>query len=223
MLKFDPHLETIRQTFVSHMSGDEQIEPMGKGNGRFAYSIGMLNIGDMRFVSLLLKLYKADRKYKSLWEQATDPDSDFGEFCEYGAFETYFQFTNGEITQVEYVDGSQEPFPLTHGWGGAYVEPGDLGALPYFQMAVKYGDLYGQLTEGLPPLIWPKGTAGDSGTGDDYVVERDRIIDLGRTQSQLMLRDRGGNFSLNDEPPNLLGLNTKGKKYFEPEYRLDLA
>jgi len=104
-------------------------------------------------------------------------------------------------------------------WDGTRVAVGDMGALPYFQMAVKWGKYFGWLTEGNPPIIAPKGTARHWGS-DENNIERGRIIDLSAHHSSL----RGINRKrpLGKYHRDYLGLIKRGKKYLLPENRLDL-
>lgn len=224
-------LDHIRKIFKSHVAKDGNFDPIGKGGSRWAYTVGQCANVSGTAINLLLKLrtnslgltYPKDRNTISL------------PLHEFGAMETYYDFVNGLVTTLEfrnqanfdnYVKSSaygnyvKFAFSLSEKWGGTQVNVGDIGAIPYFQLAVRFGSYFGILTEGEPPCISPLNTARDSGTLDDDTVLHGRIIDLGPTQCLLIDMDKGGLFSKGN--PDNLGIMLRGKKYFDQSNRLDL-
>lgn len=227
-------LEKLRTVFISHILKDGIHVPIGRGSLRFAYEIGECEVAADIRLNLLLKLYKVQPWIS--YSRAAEP-SQHGEWCEFGAFETYYDFVAGHIDNVSfrsnagyrrYISTSilgknvKRTFSFADQWGGTEVEQGDLGAIPYFQLAVRYKTWFGQLTEGLPSLIKPKGTAEYWGTMDEHTVEKGRIIDIGLAQCLLIDIDRGGALALGKRYPNNLGVRTRGGKYFLPANRLDI-
>ena len=226
-------LDEIRAIFASHIAEDGVKEPIGRGNARWAYEVGDLEVAPNANVKLLLKL-SAKRRYSMEYAEAARR-SQFGNLTEFGAFEIYYDFVAGILPKVsfrsavahkryltrQYSRSVSESFSLAERWGGTEVEIGDCGALPYFQMVVKHKKFFGILTEGEPPLIEPVGTANDRGTYDDYTVESCRIIDLGPTQCLLIHVDQGG-VGLSERHPHFLGLMNRAAKYFKKENRLEV-
>jgi len=230
-----PHLlEEMRAIFASHITEDDVHEPIGKGNSRWAYEVGTCEVAPGIEINLLMKL-KAG--FWSMEYSEAAERSEFSEWSEFGAFEMYYDFIAGHISTVSFrskvgyeryransVFGSRvdQTFSLSENWGGTQVAQGDMGAIPYFQMAVRHSSWFGYLTEGEPPLIEPKRTTRDYGTLDDYTVEGFRIIDLGRTQCLLINIDQGGHLHYGERYPNNLGVRLRGEKYFRPKHRLEL-
>lgn len=227
-------LDTIKNIFAIHVAKDEKCEPIGKGNSRWAYEVGPCEVAVGVTINLLLKLKTSSLRLKY---SHSSKRSQFGDLAEFGAFEVYYDFVAGHIENISFrtqagfkrykaetILGRTVPFTfaLCDRWGGTRVERGDLGALPYFQMAIRHKGLFGHLTEGEPPFIEPKYTAEDRGTMDDYTVESGRIIDIGGTQSLLIDADQGGHIKHGERYPNNLGLWNRGAKYFSRDYRLDL-
>ncbi|GEM_PF-3146020 len=223
-------LEMLRSIFDSHILRDRKHMPMGVGETRVVYEIGTCEIGLNMPINLLLKLNK-DPDRMTYSEVAT---CECGEF---GAFETYYNFVAGYISTISFLSMAKykkyhatygvrkkKPytFSLADSWGGTQVTQGDIGALPYFQMVVKYKGLYGYLTEGLPPLIEPNHTAECYDTDDISTVSHGRIIDLSSNQCLLREIDKGGLINLARRHPNNLGVRTRGKKYFLARNRLDI-
>jgi hypothetical protein len=225
---------TIRNIFASHVEKDGKYEPIGRGNSRWAYEVGQCEMAAGVTINLLLKLKTSPLRLKYSHASKRSQSSDLAEF---GAFEVYYDFVAGHLESISFrtkagfnrykqetILGRTIPFTfaLSDRWGGTRVERGDLGAIPYFQIAVRHKGLFGHLTEGEPPHIEPKYTAEDRGTMDDYTVESGRIIDIGGTQSLLVDADQGGHIKHGERYPNNLGLWNRGAKYFRPDYRLDL-
>lgn len=234
-------LETIRSIFDSHIAEDNTHEPIGKGNTRYAYEVGECEVAPGTKISLLLKLGKTLHSKPSYSMKYSRVENQYR--CELGAFETYYDFIAEHIPAVsfqsdaqyeQYCDGYECPynvertFSLADDWGGTRVLQGDMGAVPYFNMVVRYQDWFGQLTEGNPPFIKPKNTAShfNSNGGpssDDYTVEDGRIIDLGMAQCILISVDQGAVFLVDDDKyQDNLGVRLRGEKYFLPENRLDI-
>ena len=227
-------LEKIRCIFASHLAKDNVHEPIGRGNSRFAYEVGECEVAPGIKINLLLKLKKEQSRMK--YSKAAER-SIFSDWSEFGAFEMYYDFVSGHLSTISFrskagyeryraesVLGSRVnyTFSLADDWGGTKVAQGDMGAIPYFQLAIRNRGWFGQLTEGEPPFIKPKYTAKDYGTMDEYTVESGRIIDLGSTQCLLIEIDRGGHIRFNERYPNNLGVRLRGEKYFRPEHRLDI-
>ena len=229
-------LDEIRAIFASHMAKDGVKEPVGRGNSRWAYEVGDLEeVAPNCTVKLLLKL--STSKSRNMEYADASRRSKYSNLAEFGAFEVYYDFVAGILPKVSFRSAKEytrylarkytrnfgESFALDEPWGGTRVGKHDYGALPYFQMAVRYKKLFGILTEGEPPLIEPVGTANDRGTFDDFTVERKRIIDLGVTQSTLIHIDQGGfMLGFGERHPHFLGLMNRAEKYFKKEARLDL-
>lgn len=230
-----PHfLDEMRAIFASHLAEDDVYEPMVKGNDRWVYQVGECEIASGIAIHLLLKL-EADLSFMK-YSYAAER-SQFSYWSEFGVFEMYYDFVAGHISTISfrskagyerYREASvpsmvvSQTFTLSESWGGTRVDQGDMGAIPYFQMAVRYGEWFGYLTEGNPPFIEPKNTASDFMTEDDYTVERGRIIDFDRSQSLLVHIDRGGYLGPRERYPNNLGVRLRGEKYFRPKHRLNL-
>jgi len=227
-------LEKMRSVFASHIAKDNKHEPIGRGKSRWAYEIGECEVSPGIKLSLILKLYKESNWLK--YSRAAKR-SQFSEWSEFGAFEMYYDFVAGHINTVSfkskagyvrYVTTSfigkevKSTFSFAENWGGTEVAQGDTGAIPYFQLAIRNQDWFGQLTEGEPPFIKPKYTAKDHGTMDDYTIKNGRIIDIDPKQCLLIDIDRGGSRSINERYSNNLGLNLRGEKYFRPANRLDI-
>ncbi len=211
-------LEKIRAIFASHVAKDSAYKPIGKGTSRYAYEVGTCEVAVGVEIMLLLKL-KADVFYmdykiaSELLEQ--------GESGELGAFEIYYDFVVGNIQEVSYREEGRGSFALNENWGGTRVSRGDIGAIPYFQLIVRHGEWFGQLTESEPSFFKPKWSADCWGTDDNDTVKHGRIIDLDRIQSELVKRDAGLCDS-DDDYPHSLGVVIRGSKYFLPANRLDL-
>lgn len=226
-------LATMRAIFNWHYEnqGDER-ETVGRGNSRWAYEVGALEIATDTKVNLLLKVVR--EKWRSKYRDAASKKSGWSVLDEWGALEMYYDFVAGNIEGATFLTEAkhrkycrtERTVPMTislaDNWGGTKVAVGDLGALPYFQMVVRYNGWFGHLTEGEPPLIEPKWTADDRGTWDDYTVESGRIIDLGRTQCKLIAVDWGKDALIARKYGNNLGLRDRAVKYFHTEHRLDL-
>ena len=231
----EPHLlEKMRAIFASHIAQDHVHEPIGNGNSRSAYEVGSCEIVPGVKISLLLKLMKNELFLKF---RHAAKRSKFSSLSEFGAFELYYDFVAGHVSTVSFrtkagydryceeaVFGRHpaRTFSLDANWGGTMVARGDLGAVPYFNLAVRYQHNFGQLTEGLPPFIKPKRTATCRNTMDDYTVEYDRIIDIGPTQCFLIDIDQGGTSRFDARYPGNLGVRRRGEKYFRPGNRLDI-
>jgi hypothetical protein len=227
-------LEKIRAIFASHLAKDHVYEPIGRGNSRFAYEVGQCEVAPETKISLLLKLKKEE--YLMKYSEAAKC-SQFSDWSEFGAFEMYYDFIAGHISTISFRskagyeryrstavfgDLVSYTFSLAEEWGGTKVAQGDMGAIPYFQMVIRHRDLFGQLTEGEPPFIWPKYTAKDYNTMDQHTVEKGRIIDLDPSQCLLIDIDRGGSLGLFERYPNNLGMRLRGEKYFRPQHRIDI-
>ncbi len=228
-------LNEIRAIFASHVAEDGAKETIGRGNARWVYEVGDLEITPNANIKLLLKL-SAKRRYNMSYADASRR-SEFGNLTELGAFEVYYDFVAGILPNVsfrsaaaykrylkrQYGGDVSESFSLAEHWGGTEVKVGDLGALPYFHMVVKHKEYFGILTEGEPPLIAPQGSANDYNTYDDYTVENGRIIDLGPTQCLLIRVDKGGfSVGFNERHPHCLGLMDRAAKYFDKKNRLEV-
>lgn len=226
-------ITTIRTIFEGHLTHQDTGKELGKGTSRTAYEVGTCEIEEGRSVNLLLKLNQTQyMKYSDAVRQWLGT-----ELSEFGAFETYYDFATGRIASLSFrsekewskcCERANHVFPRTFSlndeWGGTRVGSGDLGAVPYFQMAVRYHrKWFGCITEGLPPLIEPNGSATCRWTRDENTVEDSRIIDLGRSHCTLIEIDRGGSLgSLSERYPGNLGIRARGQKYFSPQYRLDV-
>ena len=224
-----------RATFLAHLGLERERETIGRGNTRWVYDVGVCEISPGTKIHLVLKLMK-DHSRMSFSSAAKRWSHN--EWSEFGAFETYYDFIAGHIGTIAFKSragyekyttssvlgkGLKSTFLLSEHWGGTRVQPGDMGAIPYFQMVVRFGKWFGVLTEGEPSLVEPLGTAEDWGTMDDDTVERGRIIDLGPVQAFLIDLDRGGSiFNRNARYPGNLGIRARGAKYFAPANRLDL-
>lgn len=229
-------LEEQRATFSAHLGLGGERETIGRGNTRWVYNVGVCEIAPGVKVQLVLKLMKDPTRMSF---SSAAKRWNHNEWSEFGAFETYYDFIAGHIDTLSFKSrtgyekyitdsvlgkGLKPTFMLSESWGGTRVKPGDIGAIPYFQMAVRYGEWFGVLTEGEPPLVEPMGTAQDHGTLDDYTVERGRIIDLGPAQTLLIDIDRGGSvFSRRGRYPGNLGIRARGAKYFAKAHRLDIG
>ncbi|HWQ60439.1 MAG TPA: hypothetical protein VN420_04855 [Candidatus Fimivivens sp.] len=228
-------MDTMRLIFESHVARDGAIDPIGTGDLRVAYAVGFCKSPEGGEISLILKLM---RELNWISYSRASKESAIGDLSEFGAFEVYHDFVTGTLPQVEFrsreayerycagrtiLAGSAEfSFSLADDWGGLMVERDDIGAVPYFQLVVRYGDFYGCLTEGEPPLIRPKFTATDEGTYDQHSVENGRIVDLGIPHCLLIEMDRGGSIAVGRKYEDNLGLLTRGKEYFLSENRIDI-
>ncbi len=225
-------LTNIRSIFTDHLVKGGVHQPVGTGTSRWAYNVGACEVAPGININLILKL-KVD-PVRMKYSQAARR-SMFSDWSEFGAFEMYYDFVADHISTISFRTASgyraivsefdsaiKQSFALSDRWGGTQVDQGDLGAIPYFQIAVRYKQWYGHLTEGEPPFIQPLGTAKHWNSCDDSTVEKDRIIDLGPTQCRLIEIDRGGYMSLTKRYPNNLGVRLRGGKYFQKKHRLDL-
>jgi hypothetical protein len=226
-------IETIHTIFEDHLNHRYTGKEVGNGSSRTAYEVGVCEIEDGKNIHLLLKLNPVQyMKYSDAVRHWIGT-----ELSKFGAFETYYDFAAGLITSLSFRSkrgweeccerGSHlfpQTFSLNDEWGGTRVGLGDLGAVPYFQIAVRYHrKWFGSLTEGLPPLIEPNGSATCRWARDENTVEDCRIIDLGRSHCTLIEIDRGGSLgSLTERYPGNLGIRARGQKYFSPQYRLDV-
>lgn len=224
--------ERIRRTFEAHFEDRGEVEWLGKGNSRMAYEVGQCELPE-GMLTLVLKLYKKDRMIGEKYSEVCPRGQWIAIREELGVFEVYYDFVSGRLDSLtfssdenyaEYVAGLQEHpsliapkvIDLTSRWNGTFVERGDLGAVPYFQMVVRFKDYFGWLTEGNPALIAPRFTA--QAERDDYTVEGGRIIDLSPSQCLLSEINHGREFNVADD----LGLTARGNKYFGRHNRLDL-
>lgn len=227
-------MEKIRAIFAGHTKQDGVHEPLGKGNSRWVYEVGECEVAPGVKIQILLKL-KSDPVWMPYRKAARR--SHHCDWSEFGAFEMYYDFVVGHLSAISFRSKKgcaqyqftsafgrfvKHTFTLSESWGGTKVAQGDVGAIPYFQMVLRHQGLFGQLTEGEPPFVEPKGTADAYGTMDDDTTESGRIIDLGPTQCLLIDIDRGGARSMSDRWANNLGVRSRGEKYFRPENRLDL-
>lgn len=236
-------LEIIRSVLAGYIKGegDEWRDRfVGSGNTRSAYEAGTCPIEGVGDVVLLLKIFNKRHEDDRTWEGAMGmpyPELGHGSAEEFGAFEAYFDIAAGNIPHIAFRNryrwrkfrkGLRDDdyrmrrvkmrLPL-NGWDGTCVGVGDLGALPYFQMAVKWGEYFGWLTEGLPPVIEPQMTAVERGS-DENNIQRGRIIDL--SSHHCTLREINKEKAFRDDHPDNLGLIKRGEKYLLPENRLDL-
>lgn len=235
-------LDIMRSIFERLMVRQEGAEGSGywtgSGSSRDAFTIGKCDIDGVGQVSILLKIYNERHRSDRTWEGACGlPYKRLGQGSaeEFGAFEAYYDFIAGHIKHLSF--GSKRKLErfnseLRHSnlrqrevkialddWDGTTVEVGDLGAVPYFQMAVKCGEHFGWLTEGLPPVIEPKRTASH-GNADENTIERGRIIDL--SAHHCMLREINRDRPFGEDHRDHLGLLKRGRKYLLPPNRLDL-
>jgi len=225
----------IRAIFDSLMNDDDSVSAFAGGNSREVYDVGDLEIGESSLLNIILKLYKKERMHRMDYHSAIRRGH-YSEWTEFGTYEMFFDFIVGNIENVRFRTESglkryksnctwhrnvKREFSLDDNWGGTVVSKGDHGAVPYFQMVVRYKNLFGILTEGLPSIIKPRHTAHEG--GDDYTVEGGRIIDLGTGQCALHHMDMGGySIPRKTRHPNILGVYGRGEKYFKPSVRLDL-
>ena len=222
LLERNDLLQKIYAIFDDCLRTENILEPLGKGTGRRVFPVGECKINKNQSVHMLLKV--TNDPLHMTWANLLKNSSQ--EEC--GAFETYYDFTSGHIPIVSFVSKRQHEeylmssgnliklsFSLSDDWGGTRVNVGDIGALPYFQLVVKYKTYFGLLTEGEPPLITPLATA----SCDEFEnsIENQRIIDLNRP-ALLVTIDRGDVCNR----ANNLGLKTRGAKYFKSENRLNL-
>ena len=136
-------LDEIRTIFASHMAEDGVKETTGRGNARWAYEVGDLEIAPNASVKLLLKL--GTRRHRVGYADASKR-SQFSNLTEFGALEVYYDFVAGISSQVSFRSPSAykrylnsgrynsrfvaERFSLAEHWGGTEVGVGDYGALP---------------------------------------------------------------------------------------------
>ncbi len=235
VIRARPNLcERVRQVFEAHFEDNGEAEWLGKGNSRMAYEIGVCEVPEGQ-LSLLLKLFKKDRSFCTEYSMLCPRGRYKSVREEFGAFEVYYDYVAGTLDRLSFPSDevyavyaakmSSHPslmapkvIDMTDRWNGTEVERGDFGAIPYFQMAVRYKQYFGILTEGLPPVIEPKRTA--RAAWDDYTVERGRIIDLSPTQCRLSEINHGFGSGFDDY--DNLGLVARGTKYFGRHNRLDL-
>lgn len=233
-----PHLlKIVRSIFDARIETNVQApRPFGKGNSRWAYEIGQCPVNDNQHVSIILKLCPGTDGHQRTFSEATRR-GEFSEWNEFGVYELYYDHIVGHIEKVRFKSPSAfkqykrgypwnlspvPEFSLADRWGGTSIEVGDLGAVPYFQLAVCYRGRYGILTEGLPTLIKPEYTAYADNL-DDFTVEQGRIIDMGASNSHLHTMNQGGTtLDFGKRHPDLLGIYKRGEKYFTKVNRLDL-
>lgn len=235
-------LDIMRSIFERLMVHQESTEGsgywVGSGSSRDAFNIGKCDIDGLGQVSILLKIYNESHQSHRSWEGACGlPYKRLGQGSaeEFGAFEAYYDFIAGHIKHLSF--GSKRKLerfnselrrpnlrqrevkiPLDD-WEGTSVAIGDLGAVPYFQMAIKSGEYFGWLTEGLPPIIEPKRTASH-GDADENTIEGGRIIDL--SANHCMLREINRDRPFGEDHRDHLGLLKRGRKYLLRENRIDL-
>ncbi|MDD5251092.1 MAG: hypothetical protein PHT12_00485 [Patescibacteria group bacterium] len=228
-------LERIRSVFASHVARDGQCQPIGRGGTRWAYEVGRCEVAPETEITVLLKLKKDEGQMGYEIAQRRSPCSDLGEF---GAFDVYYDFVTGRLATVSFHteagyeqcsaklsrfgDRVERSFSLADFWGGTHVERGDIGAIPYFQMVVRHRGMFGILTEGLPALVAPKGTASDFCTSDQHTVEDGRIIDLGSMQCLLVALDWGGTTYAGAHYPGNFRLLRRAERFFRRKSRLNL-
>ena len=229
-------LGVIKTIFDARIDKSEDApRPFGCGNSWWAYEVGMCPIANGQSVSVILKIGSEKRRLTDYSEAVRR--GQFSAWNEFGTFELFYDYVAGHIDKVSFRSRAgferykrefywnRSPrfeFDLTERWGGTRVDVGDLGAMPYFQLAVRYRGKYGILTEGLPPLIEPEYTARAEDQ-DEYTVEDGRLIDLDRVNCHLPIMDLGGlHLKYGQRHPNLLGIYKRGEKYFTKESRLDL-
>jgi hypothetical protein len=230
-------LEVIKTIFNARIDKSSHApRPFGQGNSKWAYEVGLCPIAESQNVSVILKISSEKRRLAKYGDAVRR--GAYSAWNEFGTFELFYDYVAGHIDKVSFrsragferykreVYWNHSPkfeFTLSEGWGGTRVKRGDLGAMPYFQLAVRYRGRYGILTEGLPPLIEPKYTARTEDQ-DEYTVEDGRLIDLDRVNCHLPTMDQGGShLRYNQRHPNLLGIYKRGEKYFKKANRLDLT
>ena len=150
-------IQVIKNIFDSRIDKTDGPQPFGQGNSRWAYEVGPCPLEDGRNVSTILKLYGGDRSYRMSYADASR-SGEFGERSELGAFETYYDFVAGHLDKVRFRSqkgferykkgnwhnrAAKPEFTLSEVWGGTRVQVGDLGAVPYFQLVVRYRRMYG--------------------------------------------------------------------------------
>jgi hypothetical protein len=227
-------LTKIRHICHEHFDGDPwtlEDERAGEGSTRVAYSVGPCNIPKHGVVSIFCKLPKI-RGYSGLmtdFVNVAGRDEDTKDFItgvreEFGAFEIYYSYAAGLLKKLRFRNKKDGDGYHLDRWAGTRIYVGDIGGVPFFQLAARYGRHFFCLTEGLPPLIEPKGTA--RAAGDDYhTVEYDRIIDLSPTQCSIIEMNGGGLSTSRisgEKHPDRFGLIARGKRYFEPKNCLEL-
>ena len=244
-------LKQIHHICDEHFHGDMQVLEdeglvSGKGSTRLVYDVGTLQIPDTGTLNLLLKVGKEPRFNEEFAIAAgrhafIHKNNGTSQREQLGAFEVYYSFAAGFLAEISYKnkeayakfckEAEDQPYvrwaakPLfrldAHDWEGTRIDVGDVGAVPFFHMAVRYGKWFACLTEGLPALIEPRGTARSDDGVDEKTVEYSRIIDLGSDHSLLIRLN--GEYSLKTHTHgDFLGLIARGEKYFDPENCLEL-
>ena len=231
LLKRVDLLERIRAIFRSVSAKDGVVTPFASGSTNSVFEVGQCELRSGNNVVVILKLKNRFLKHRRVLLQ-----SKFSFAVDLGAYETYYDFAAGYIDKVSFrskaahvqhverrVGSGLLPlhlcFSLDEHWGGTRLARGDIGALPYFQLVVRFKQFVGLLTEGLPPVVAPMLSVAHE--DDDSTSEEGRIIDLSHTQSLLIAGDVGETGVLGRYHGNF-GLRRRGEKYFRREHRLDL-
>lgn len=236
-------LKVIRSVFERVVTRKESATGsgywVGSGSSRDAFQVGVCIVDGVGEVSVLLKIFNQRHEDSGrTWESACGrPYARLGQGVaeEYGAFEVYYDFVAGNIPHVSFSSKrkfnefntdmrnpqlrQQNMHISLNKWDGTRVDVGDFGALPYFQMAVKWGKYFGWLTEGTPPVIEPKWTAHHNGA-DENNIEQGRIIDL--SAHHCTLREINRERPFGEDHRDYLGLIKRGRKYLLQANRLDL-
>lgn len=229
--------DAMRKTFDAHYEKIGEAEHYRSGNSRVTYNIGSCAVAEGK-LSLLLKLYKTDA-YGYEYADTRPGGRDHPAREELGVFEVWYDFITGRLTTLPFISdeayegylGKCKKFEMSS-WRIAQreidltkyeefrVDRGDLGAIPYFQMVVRYKKYVGTLTEGLPPVIKPKGTAKQN--RHDHFIEHDRIIDLSSSHTDLAIINSFRLGMWGKDAGDDLGLAARSMKYFGRHNRLEL-
>ena len=229
--------DEMRRAFEAHYEHNGRANRFRSGNSRVTYTIGTCTLPEGE-LSLLLKLHKTDA-YGYEYEDVKPGGRDHPVREELGVFEVWYEYVAGMLTSLPFVSDevyaeyvakckkfdmlswriAPREIDLTQ-YDEFSVDRGDLGAVPYFQMAARYKKYFGVLTEGLPPLIQPKGSAKED--RHSHFIEHDRIIDLSSSHNNLAITNSFRTGCWGTNACDDLGLAARGVKYFGRHNLLNL-
>jgi hypothetical protein len=223
-------LKRIRRLIGSHYGCQPKERMWATGSTRAVYDLGNHELPGKGKFKLLLKLGRFDEgiwdeyfRWQRIEEDETDPENSTNSYSaliysELGSFDLYCDYLTGSLTHAEYRSEDNElardrnPYSIKE-TDRLYVEPGDLGAIPYFHMVVRADNWFGVLTEGNPCLISPNNRSHPDLF--DHTMSGGRIVDLFPSANYLSK-------ITNEEMRDCFGIWARGKRYFEPRYRLEL-
>lgn len=212
------------------------MRPKYEGTTRSVYDLGKISLPGKGNLHLLLKVGTVNEE-SSWYRYYHCPDTIESKFnnekpapywqmplYELGSMDIYFDYLTSDSRLLKFPSEKMlEIFCSRTGFFGREldigvynrlaVEPGDVGALPYFQLVVKTNSWYGVLTEGLPCLIKPLNLGHPSDF--DHTMSAGRVIDL-------FPNDNKFSEVTTEYQCDFFGLWERGKKYFLPENRIDL-